>query len=109
MFISFWSLIHFLNQLNLHILIIFLPPPCFIKYRSRLSQSSFVRQNINARSILNLSIACKQYSPLRIFIASDSVSNHSNKNDRQENFKDQFYLWNHFDNLIYHSNEHHQF
>ncbi len=74
MFIRSWSYIYRSYSRKFEYSNDFLPPPCLIKYLSRLSQSSFVRQNINARSILNFSIACKQYSPLRIFIASDKVS-----------------------------------
>lgn len=83
MFVGFWSYILFSIEEILSVLKFILPPPCLIKYRSRLSQSSFVRQKINARSILNLSIACKQYSPLRILIASDSVSNRANQQIRK--------------------------
>ena len=51
-----------------------LPPPSEIKYLSALSQSSLVRQNRIAWSILCSWIAFTKYSIFRIFTASESVS-----------------------------------
>lgn len=48
--------------------------PNWLRYFSKLSQSSLVRQKIIARSILCSLIARTQYSPFSILTASDKVS-----------------------------------
>lgn len=50
------------------------PPPCLMKYCSILSQSIFVRQKMMAWSILCSLMALTAYSPFRILIASDHIS-----------------------------------
>lgn len=51
-----------------------LPPPRVMKYCSRLSQSSLVRQKMIARSICCCSMARTIYAPFSSFTASDSNS-----------------------------------
>lgn len=51
-----------------------LPPPCWMKYCSMLSQSILVRQKMMAWSILCSLMALTVYSPFSTLMASDHIS-----------------------------------
>lgn len=51
-----------------------LPPPCWMKYSSMLSQSILVRQKMMAWSILCSLMALTVYSPFSTLMASDHIS-----------------------------------